>query len=271
MDLIVFEGSDIRRVWHEGEWWFSIVDIIAALTGTDRARKYWSDLKSKLSDEGFEPSEHIGRLKLRASDGKMRLTDCATTENALRIIQSVPSRRAEPLKRWLAQVGYERIQEIEDPELAQSRMRELYRAKGYSDEWIEKRVRGIAVRDELTGEWKKRGLAQKRDFAILTAQISKATFGMTPVEYKRYKNLSRENLRDHMNDLELIFSMLGERVTTEITRVEDAQGFEKLEGAAKRGGTVAGSAREATEKEIGRPVASQENYLDEPESRKRID
>ena len=169
MDLIVFEGSDIRRVWHEGEWWFSIVDIVAVLTGSERARKYWSDLKTKLSDEGFEPSETIGRLKLRAPDGKMRLTDCVNTENALRIIQSVPSKRAEPLKRWLAHVGYERIQEIEDPELAQSRMRELYRAKGYSDEWIEKRVRGIAVRDELTGEWKQRGATQKRDFAILTA------------------------------------------------------------------------------------------------------
>ena len=172
MDLIVFEGSDIRRVWHEGEWWFSIVDIVAVLTEQgdhQRARKYWNKLAQRLSEEGSEVVTNCHRLKLRASDGKMRLTDCVNTENALRIIQSVPSKRAEPLKRWLAHVGYERIQEIEDPELAQSRMRELYRAKGYSDEWIEKRVRGIAVRDELTGEWKQRGATQKRDFAILTA------------------------------------------------------------------------------------------------------
>jgi DNA-damage-inducible protein D len=222
MDLIVFEGSDIRRVWHEGEWWFSIVDIIAALTGTDRARKYWSDLKKTLSDEGFELSENIGRLKLRASDGKMRLTDCANTQNALRIIQSVPSRRAEPLKRWLAQVGYERIQEIEDPELAQSRMRELYRAKGYSDEWIEKRVRGIAVRDELTGEWEKRGLAQKRDFAILTAQISKATFGMTPIEYKRYKNLSHDLKRYKRVHVNRSFVIIFEGGDDEVTFIDYA-------------------------------------------------
>jgi hypothetical protein len=207
-------------------------------------------------------------LKLQAEDGKLRLTDCATTKNMFRIIQSIPSPKAEPFKQWLAQVGYERVQEIENPELAQKRMKDIYKAKGYSDDWIEKRVRGIAIRDELTDEWKKRGLREERDYAILTAEISKATFGFTPNEYKRFKGLKRENLRDHMNDLELIFGMLGERVTTEITRQEDSKGFVKCEDAAKRGGKVAGNARKETEKEIGHSIVSNENYLPQPKSKK---
>lgn len=266
--LVVFQGKKIRRTWFNDEWWFSVVDIVEALTESGRARKYWSDLKTKLQEEGFEPSEKIGQLKLKAEDGKLRLTDCANTKNLFRIIQSIPSPKAEPFKQWLAQVGYDRIQEIENPELAQKRMRELYKAKGYSNDWIEKRVRGIAIRDELTDEWKKRGVLEEREYAILTAEISKATFGMTPSEYKKFKGLKRENLRDHMNDLELIFSMLGERVSTEITRKEDTQGYEEVEGAAKRGGKVAGNARKETEKEVGRPVTSRENYLAEPEKKK---
>src|SRR3989338_2862455 len=198
-ELVVFQGKNIRRTWFNNEWWFSVVDIIGALTQTDRARKYWSDLKTKLQDEGFEVSEKIGQLKLMAEDGKVRLTDCANTKNIFRIIQSIPSPKAEPFKQWLAQVGYERVQEIEDPELSQKRMKELYKQKGYSDEWIEKRVRGIAIRDELTDEWDKRGVGTEREYAILTAEISKATFGMTPGEYKQSKGLKRENLRDHMN------------------------------------------------------------------------
>ena len=268
--LVVFQGKKIRRTWFNDEWWFSVVDIVEALTESGRARKYWSDLKKRLTEEGFELSAKIGQLKLMSSDGKSYSTDCVNTKNAFRIIQSIPSKKAEPFKQWLAEVGYQRVQEIENPELAQKRMRELYKAKGYSDDWIEKRVRGIAIRDELTDEWKKRGVKEKRDYAILTAQISKATFGMTPSEYKKFKGLKRGNLRDHMNDLELIFSMLGDRISTEITRKEDAQGYEAVEGAAKRGGKVAGNARKETEKELGRPITSRENYLAEPEKKKKL-
>ena len=267
--LVVFQGKQVRRKWFNDEWWFSVVDIVGALTQTDRARKYWSDLKTKLQDEGFEVSEKIGQLKLMAEDGKLRLTDCANTKNMFRIIQSIPSPKAEPFKMWLAQVGYDRVKEIENPELAQKRMKEIYKQKGYSDEWIEKRVRGIAIRDELTDEWKKRDVKTEKEFSILTAEISKATFDMTPNEYKKFKGLNKENLRDHMNDLELIFTMLGERVSTEITRTEDKQGFKEAEDAAKRGGKIAGNARKETEKELRKPITSKENYLEEPEIYKK--
>ncbi|MEK6905314.1 MAG: Bro-N domain-containing protein [Nanoarchaeota archaeon] len=269
--LVVFQSKKIRRTWFNDGWWFSVVDIIGALTQTDRARKYWSDLKTKLQDEGFEVSEKIGQLKLMAEDGKLRLTDCATTKNMFRIIQSIPSPKAEPFKQWLAQVGYERVEELQDPELAQKRMKQLYKQKGYSEDWIEKRVRGIAIRDELTDEWGKRGVKTQKEYAILTAEISKATFGMTPSEYKKFKGLKRENLRDHMNDLELIFSMLGERISTEITRKEDKQGFIEVKDAAKRGGIVAGNARKETEKELGNTITLKENYLSEPEKKKKLE
>lgn len=209
-------------------------------------------------------------LKLPAPDGKLRATDCANTEGIFRIIQSIPSPKAEPFKRWLAKVGYERVQEIEDPELATARTRELYRAKGYSEAWIEKRMRGIAVRAELTEEWKTRGVGEAPEYAILTAEISKAAFGMTPTEYREHKGLERENLRDHMTDLELIFSMLGEAATTEIARKQDAQGFPENKIAARKGGKIAGDAREKLEIETGASVVSSENYLTEPESRKRL-
>ena len=269
--LVAFQGKKIRRTWFNDEWWFSVADIVEALTESERARKYWSDLKTRLTEEGFELSAKIGQLKLVSADGKSYLTDCVNTKNVFRIIQSIPSKKAEPFKQWLAQVGYDRVQEIENPELAQKRMKEIYRAKGYSDDWIEKRVRGIAIRDELTDEWKKRNVKTEREYSILTAEISKATFGMTPSEYKRLKGLKKENLRDHMNDLELIFSMLGERVSTEITRKEDKQGFIEVEDAAKRGGRVAGNARKDTEKELGRPITSKENYLSEPEKKKKLE
>ncbi|MEK6892463.1 MAG: Bro-N domain-containing protein [Nanoarchaeota archaeon] len=269
--LVVFQGSRIRRTWFNDEWWFSVVDIIGALTQTDRARKYWSDLKTKLIGEGFEVSEKIGQLKLMADDGKLRLTDCANTKNMFRIIQSISSPKAEPFKQWLAQVGYDRVQEIENPELAQKRMKEIYKAKGYSDDWIEKRVRGIAIRDELTDEWKKRGVLEERDYAILTAEISKATFGMTPSEYKKFKGLKKENLRDHMNDLELIFNMLGEASTTKIARNKDAKGFIKNKEAAKEGGIVAGVARKELEQRSGEKVSTTENYLSEPEKKKKLE
>jgi len=209
-------------------------------------------------------------LKLPAEDGKLRYTDCANVKTMFRIIQSIPSKKAEPFKQWLAKVGYERVQEIENPELAQKRMKELYQAKGYSEDWIEKRVRGIAIRDELTDEWRKRGLEKDLEYAILTAEISKATFGLTPSEYRKLKGLGKENLRDHMNDLELIFSMLGERVTTEITRNKDALGFIECESAALEGGEVAGNARKDAEKRIGKSIISKENYLEQPEKVRKL-
>lgn len=189
----------------------------------------------------------------------------------LRIVQSIPSRKAEPFKRWLAKVGYQRVQEIENPELAQKRMKEIYKAKGYSDDWIEKRVRGIAIRDELTEEWDKRGVKTQKEYAILTAEISKATFGMTPSEYKKFKGLKKQNLRDHMNDLELIFSMLGERVSTEITRNKDVKGFDESKKAAKEGGEVAGNARKDAERRIGKSISTSRNYLSEPEKKKKLE
>ena len=260
--IAIFRRKEIRKTIYKNEWWFSIVDIIEALTGTERPRKYWSDLKKKLIEEGYnEVSENIGQLKLLANDGKKYFTDCANTETTFRIIQSIPSPKAEPFKRWLAKVGYERIKEIEDPELATKRTRMLYKAKGYSDAWIEKRMRGIAIRDELTGEWKKRGIKMQREYEILTAEISKATFGMTPSEYQKFKGLKRENLRDHMDDLELIFNMLGEASTTEIAKTKDAQGFNENKTAARKGGSVAGKARKDLEKKTGKKVSTRKNYL----------
>ncbi|PJE63858.1 phage antirepressor protein [Candidatus Roizmanbacteria bacterium CG10_big_fil_rev_8_21_14_0_10_45_7] len=269
--IAIFEGKQIRKVIFQNEWWFSIIDIIEVLTRTDRARKYWSDLKSKLIKEGYvEVSEKIGQLKLIAPDGKMRETDCANTETVLRIIQAIPSPKAEPLKRWLAKVGYERVQEIENPELAQERMKKLYEQKGYSQNWIDKRLRGIAIHQSLTDEWKERGIQKESDYAILTAEISKATFGMTPSEYKELKKLKRENLRDHMTDLELIFNMLGERVTTEISTNEKPETFDKSKQVAVRGGNVAGQARKHTEQELGHTIISRANYLKSPENQKRL-
>ena len=261
--IAIFKGKEIRKTLHQNEWWFSVVDVCQALTESPNPRRYWSDLKIQLHDnEGFsELYGKIVQLKLEASDGKMRETDCADTETIFRIIQSIPSPKAEPFKRWLAKVGYERVQEIENPELATKRTRMLYKLKGYPDDWIEKRLRGIAIREELTDEWQKRGAEEKIDYEILTAEISKATFGVTPTEYKNLKGLQRENLRDHMNDFELIFTMLGERATTEIHRNEDSQGVGKLQSDAKAGGAIAGGARQELEKRLGRSVVSKENFL----------
>lgn len=265
--MIVFGAKQIRRIWHDEKWFFSVVDIIAALTESDNPRNYWNMMKKReWRHSEVQLSTICVQLKLTSSDGKSYKTDCVNTEAAFRIIQSIPSPKAEPFKQWLAKVGYERVQEIENPELAQQRMKELYKEKGYPDDWIEKRVRGIAVRDELTGEWQKRGIADNQDFAILTAEISQATFGVTPAQYKKLKGLQRENLRDHMNDLEVIFTMLGEAATTEIARNKDAQGFVKNKRAAKEGGSVAGNARRQLEAKSGRRVITSENYLsDKPE------
>ncbi len=269
--LVVFKGKEIRRTLHNNEWWFSIVDVCGVLTGSQDPGAYWRKLKQRLRKEGSEVVTFCHGLKLLSSDGKSYTTDCANTEGVFRIIQSIPSPKAEPFKRWLAKVGYERVQEIEDPELATKRTRALYKAKGYSDDWIEKRMRGIAIREELTDEWKKRDVRQPREYEILTAEIAKAAFGVTPGEHKEIKGLKRENLRDHMTDLELIFSMLGEAATTEITRVDDAQGFEESKVAARKGGDVAGTARKDLEKKTGKRVVSRGNYLTEPESRKRLE
>lgn len=260
--IAIFKGKKVRKTIHQNEWWFSVIDVVSALAETDRPRKYWSDLKNKLKKEGYnEVSEKIGQLKVEAPDGKLRETDCASTETVFRIIQTIPSPKAEPFKRWLARVGYERVQEIEDPELATKRTRALYKAKGYPDGWIEKRMRGIEIRETLTDEWKKRNVGAEKEYAILTAEISRATFGMTPSEYKKYKKLKRENLRDHMSDLELIFSMLGEASTTEIAKNKDAQGFSQNKQAAKAGGTVAGNARKELEIKSGKKVSTKRNYL----------
>lgn len=260
--IAMFRGKKIRKAIFQNEWWFSVVDVVEALTDSVNARDYWYKMKIRVQGEdGVELSTFCRQLKLTAPDGKERETDCANTEGIFRIIQSIPSPKAEPFKRWLARVGYERVQEIEDPELGMKRTRMLYKAKGYPDDWIEKRVRGIAIRQELTEEWQKRGAEHRKDYEILTAEISKAAFGVTPSEYKKIKGLRRENLRDHMDDFELIFSMLGERSTTEITRTEDSIGVSKLKQDAKAGGDIAGGARKQLEKRLGRSIVTRANFL----------
>lgn len=263
--LVVFQEKAIRRTWHNEEWWFSVVDVCGVLSDSKDAGAYWRKLKQRLSVEGSEAVTFCHGLKLEAPDGKQRITDCANTEGLFRIIQSIPSPKAEPFKRWLAQVGYERVKEIENPELAGNRARELYQAKGYPQAWIEKRLRSISIRGELTDEWKARGVQEGREYSILTAEIARATFGVTPDAHSRLKELDKvktgNNLRDHMTDLELIFTMLGEAGTTEIARRKDALGFVENRTAAKEGGTIAGDARKALEAKSGKPVVSSENYL----------
>ncbi len=272
-NIKLFESKKIRSVWNEQEqkWYFSVADVVEALTDTVNAKDYIKKMRKRDTELNFNWGTICPPLEMTAADGKKRKIQAATAEGLFRIIQSIPSPKAEPFKLWLAKVGYERLEEIENPELASKRIREIYRAKGYSDEWIEKRIRGIAVRDELTNEWKKRGVKEHIEFAILTSEISKATFGLTPSEYKEVKNLpgKGENLRDHMNDLELIFTMLGEASTTEITKEADAKGFIENKTAAKKGGKIAGDAREALEKETGKKVVSKENYLQLTEKKKR--
>ncbi|MFY7742317.1 MAG: Bro-N domain-containing protein [Flavobacterium sp.] len=269
----LFEEKKVRSVYNEQEekWYFSVIDVIQVLTDSTVPKRYWSDLKKKLSKEGSQAYDKIVHLKMTAEDGKNRVTDTADTETMLRLIQSIPSPKAEPFKQWLAQVGAERIAEIENPELAQARIRETYKAKGYSDEWIEKRIRGILVRDELTNEWKQRGVKEGKEYAILTAEISKATFGIIPSEYKKLKGLTKvtENLRDHMTDLELIFTMLGEASTTEIAKNRNAKGFVENHKAAKAGGNVAGNARKELEKKSGKKIVSKENFKQLTESPKK--
>jgi len=264
--LVVFQGKKIRRVWHDEEWWFSVVDVCEVLTDSVDAGAYWRKLKQRLKEEGSEVVTNCHGLKLLAPDGKMRETDCLNTESMFRIIQSIPSKKAEPFKRWLAKVGYERIREIENPELAQERAKEYYELKGYPKDWIEKRLRGIAIRQDLTDEWKQRGVEEQKEYAILTNEISKATFGVPIKEHKKIKGLDPEfknqNLRDHMNDRELVFTMLGEVSATDITRARDAQGFVENREAAREGGEIASNARLELERKTGRKVVSSDNYLE---------
>jgi hypothetical protein len=267
--LVVFKGKQIRRTLHNDEWWFAVADVVEALTDTVNATDYIKKMRRRDEELSKGWGQLVTPLWIETAGGKQKI-NCANTEGIFRIIQSIPSPKAEPFKRWLARVGYERVQEIEDPELATRRTRALYQAKGYSDDWIEKRMRGIAIREELTGEWKNRGIKGEPEYAILTAEISKAAFGLTPSEYKQAKGLKRENLRDHMNDLELIFSMLGEAATTEITRKQDAQGLPENKVAARKGGRIAGEAREKLEAETGAKIVSPDNFLGEPESRKQL-
>lgn len=271
--LVIFQDKKIRRIWHNSEWFFSVADIIEALTESPYPRQYWEKVKQREFIE-IQLSPIWLQLKIESIDGKKYATDCVNTKNAFRLIQSIPSKKAEPFKMWLAQVGKERLDEIENPELAQERMKELYEQKGYSKDWIDKRLRGIAIRQNLTDEWQERGIMNKKDYAILTAEISKATFGLTPSEYRKLKNIpdkSKANLRDNMTDLELIFTMLGEKVTTEISKKEKPKTFEKNKKVANRGGAVAGKARKETEKEIGRSVISEENCLLTKKAGKRLE
>lgn len=271
-NIKLFESKKVRSEWSEKEqkWYFAIVDVIAVLTESVDAGSYWRKLKERLKKEGNETVTNCHTLKMEAADGKMRITDVADTKQLLRLIQAIPSPKAEPFKLWLAQVGSDRLDEIENPELATQRTRELYKAKGYSDDWIEKRMRSIAIREELTEEWKNRGIKEQKDYSILTAEISKATFGLTPSQYKNIKGLKRENLRDHMTDLELIFSMLGEASTTAIVRTKNPKGFIQNKVAAKQGGTIAGNARKALEIKTGEKVVSKNNYLPEGKKNKQL-
>lgn len=261
--IVIFKEKGIRRTWHNNQWWFVIIDVIAALTDSVDPAGYLKDMRRRDRELNKGWGQIATPLSVETTGGRQKI-NCANTEGILRIIQSIPSAKAEPFKLWLAQVGYERIQEIENPELAQERMKQLYEQKGYPKDWIDKRLRGIAIRQNLTDEWQERGITSQRDYAILTAEISKATFGMTPSEYKQYKNLpskSKANLRDHMTDLELIFTMLGEKMTTEISVVEKPEGLIENKKVARRGGNVAGNARKEAEKELGKSVISHNNYL----------
>jgi len=272
--IALFEDKQVRRAWNttEEKWYFAIDDVVQALTGSVNVKDYIKKLRKRDPELDSYWGTNCPLVEMFAADGKQRKIKAANTEALLRIIQSVPSPKAEPFKRWLAKVGYERLEEIENPELAAKRMRAIYEQKGYSEEWIEKRLRGIAVRDELTDEWKKRGVREQKEFAILTAEISQATFGMTPAQYKEFKALSnpKDNLRDHMTDLELIFTMLGEASTTEIAKQRDAQGFPQNKQAAQAGGSVAGNARRDLESHSGKNITTKQNFKTLPDATKRI-
>lgn len=270
-NIKLFQDNKIRSAWNDEEeqWYFSVVDVVEALTDSVNPTDYLKKIRKRDKSLATYLGTNCPQVEMLTESGKKRKILAANVKSLFRIIQSIPSPKAEPFKQWLSQVGYDRMLEIENPELAQERMKLLYEQKGYPKDWIDKRLRGIAIRQNLTDEWKKRGITEERDFAILTAEISKATFGMTPSQYKEFKGLTKknQNLRDHMDDLELIFTMLGERVTTEISEKEAPESFTENKNVARRGGSVAGTARKATEKELGRSVSTPQNYL--PESKKK--
>ena len=270
--LVVFQDKKIRRIWFEENWFFSVIDVVEALTDSDNPRNYWSMLKAREEEHGIELSTFCVQLKLPAEDGKLRETDCANTESLFRIIQSIPSKKAEPFKQWLAKTGYERIQEIENPELAQNRAKQYYELKGYPESWIEKRLRGMAIRQELTDEWNERKI-KENEFGILTNEISKATFGKTVQEFKEFKGLQKknQNLRDHMNDWEIILTMIGEKATTDITKARNSKGLNECSDSAKDGGKIAFNTRKELEEKTGKTVISKENYLDLNEKKKLIE
>ncbi|MFA5421081.1 MAG: BRO family protein [Patescibacteria group bacterium] len=257
-EIIIFNNEKIRRVWLEEKelWYFSVIDIIAVLTGSSIPKRYWSDLKSRLKDEGSEVYDKIVPLKIIAPDGKNRESDCANTESLLRLIQSIPSPKAEPFKLWLARVGYERIEEISDPELSINRGLSTYLKKGYSKDWINQRLKSIEIRKALTDEWQNRGVKNKKDFAILTNEIVKAWSELSVKEYKKFKNLKKESLRDNMTNLELVLNMLAETATTEISKVKEPNDFEKNKKIANEGGKIAGDARQKIEEKINKKVIS---------------
>ena len=267
--IAIFKGKEVRKTIHNNEWWFVVEDVVLALIYSVNVKDYINKMKRRDSELSKGYGQFVHTLEIETVGGKQRM-NCANIEGIFRIIQSIPSPKAEPFKRWLAKVGYERVKEIEDPELAIKRTRALYKAKGYDEDWIEKRMRGIAIRETLTDEWQKRGVKQGREYAILTAEISKAAFGMTPSEYKKFKGLKRENLRDHMDDLELIFNMLGEAATTEIAKNKDTHGYNENKEAARKGGSVAGKARKDLEKKSGKKISTKVNYLHKPQSRKKL-
>lgn len=271
-NIKLFQDNKIRSAWNDEEeqWYFSVVDVVEALTDSVNPTDYLKKIRKRDKSLATYLGTNCPQVEMLTESGKKRKILAANVKSLFRIIQSIPSPKAEPFKQWLSQVGYDRMLEIENPELAQERMKLLYEQKGYPKDWIDKRLRGIAIRQNLTDEWKKRGITEERDFAILTAEISKATFGMTPSEYKEFKGLTKknQNLRDHMDDLELIFTMLGERVTTEISEKENPESFTESKKVARRGGNVAGTARKATEKELGRNVSTPKNYLPESEKKK---
>ena len=262
--IVVFQDKQIRRAWMNEQWYFSIADVVEFLTDSVDVKQYIKRMRQRDPLLNRNWGTICTPVAMIAADGRRRSVQAADVKGLFRIIQSIPSQKAEPFKQWLAQVGYERVQEIENPELAQERMKAVYEAKGYPKDWIDKRLRGIAIRQNLTDEWKERGIREERDFAILTAEIARATFGVTPSEHRAIKGLTKkgQNLRDHMTDLELIFTMLGERVTTEISQQEKPDTFAESKRVARRGGNVAGVARKETERELGHSVVSGQNFLD---------
>jgi len=267
----LFESKKIRTVWNEGDqnWYFVVEDVVFVLTDSKDPKQYIKRMRQRDEELAKGWVQIVPTLWVETAGGKQKM-GCANAKGLLRIIQSIPSPKAEPFKLWLAQVGSDRLEEIENPELATQRTRDLYKLKGYTDDWIEKRMRSIAIREELTDEWKNRGVREQKEYSILTAEISKATFGLTPSEYKKIKGLKSQNLRDHMTDLELIFSMLGEASTTEIVKTHNPKGFAQNQKVAKQGGAVAGNARRELESRTGKKVVSSDNYLPETKEKKQL-